>query len=237
MIQEVQNLEEQEAVGEKKLEAGWKMQDGKFDAEEHIDAKGDIEAEQTDKIEDGMENASVVFPESSTEPETAPTSEAKDGFTQTAKDCDNVDAHTLETIDTLTEIYIFADMYQISDFKVGLLAKLKSHINGYTNPISVFRVISRLRPYIPESDALLAEFMQEELPVAATQIVHRGDKGQKIFEDYVGLYGMIDVESAWDDGCGSPNGTKLRYSEVFMPFWYWTALREMRLEKLGIIDY
>lgn len=105
------------------------------------------------------------------------------------EDLDGLSSRELEIGEDLVQMYIFGDMYQLPSLRTLTLKKLRDSINTYANPIGFFLLLSLLRSSVPESDKELDRWVQDEWPVASSQVVHKGDEGQEVFAEYMSRYG------------------------------------------------
>ncbi len=104
-------------------------------------------------------------------------------------DLDGLSPRELEIGEDLAHIYILGDVYQLPGLKSLSLRKLKDTINTYANPIGFFLLLTLLQSSIPESDKELFQWVQEEWPVASSQMEHKGDEGHRVLAEYLSQFG------------------------------------------------
>ncbi len=117
------------------------------------------------------------------------TANAGDDDDMNTRDLDGFSPRELEIGEDLVQMYIFGDMYQLPSLRTLTLKKFRDSINTYANPIGFFLLLSLLRSSVPESDKELDRWVQDEWPVASSQVVHKGDEGREVFAEYMSRYG------------------------------------------------
>jgi len=155
-------------------------------SEEEDDADDSDDPDDSDDSDDeveGAEEPSSFAVSAEDDVETDDTDETD------TDDLDGFSPRELEIGEDLAHIYILGDLYQLPGLKSLTLKKLKDTINTYANPIGFFILLTLLQSSVPESDKELYQWVQEEWPVASSQMEHKGDEGHRVLEEYLSRFG------------------------------------------------
>lgn len=109
------------------------------------------------------------------------------------EDLDGFSLRELEIGEDLVHMYILGDTYQLPSLKTFTMKKLKDSINTYANPIGFFLLLSLLQSSVPGSDKEFGRWVQDEWPVASSQVVYKGDEGQRVYAEYISNHGPPEL--------------------------------------------
>lgn len=147
------------------------------------DADDSDESDYSDDEPEGAERTSIFAASAEDVVDTDDTDETD------ADDLDGFSPRELEIGEDLAHIYILGDVYQLPGLRSLTLKKLRDTINTYANPIGFFILLTLLQSSVPESDRELYQWVQEEWPVASSQMEHKGDEGYRILAEYLSRFG------------------------------------------------
>lgn len=152
------------------------------DADDSDDSDDSEDPDESDDELEGAEESNIFAASAEDDLETY-------GMDEDTDDVDGFCTRELEIGEDLAQVYILGDLYQLPGLRSLTLAKLKDTINTYANPIGFFLLLSLLQSSVPESDKELYQWVQEEWPVASSQMEHKGDEGHRVLEEYLSLFG------------------------------------------------